>query len=101
MQLEDPAELYLPIAHWAGVADVDPALHTYPAVQLPVHAAVVRPAVEPYRPAGQSVQEPAPAREYLPATHWDAVPVVDPAGQAYPAVHGPVQVLLARALALP
>ena len=32
----------------------------------PVHAAVVRPYVEPQVPAGQGVQALAPASEYLP-----------------------------------
>jgi hypothetical protein len=59
-------------------------------VQLPVHVATARPVVLPYRPAGHTVQVDAPAREYWPATHCDAVADADPAAQAYPAVHGPV-----------
>ena len=63
-----------------------------PAAQLPVHAEVVSLTVEPNRPATQSVQDPDPATEYLPAGHWLAVADVDPMGQAYPAVHAPLHV---------
>lgn len=38
--------------------------------------------VEPYVPAGQSVQDPDPAREYFPAGHRLTVSVVDAAGHA-------------------
>ena len=40
------------------------------------------------------MQDPEPATEYLPATHWLAVAVVDPAAHAYPAVHAPVHWLV-------
>ncbi len=46
-----PEPLYCPAGHWVTVGDVDPAGHVYPAVQSPVHDAVVRPVVEPYLPA--------------------------------------------------
>ncbi len=42
-------------------------------------------------PAGQAVQEPAPAREYWPAGQMDTVALVDPAGHVYPAAHNPTQ----------
>ncbi len=89
MHDDDPAELYLPAEHCAGVAEEEPAAHTNPAAHGPVHVEVVRPAVEPYCPAGQSVQDPEPAREYLPAGQMAAVPLEDPAAHAYPAVHAP------------
>ena len=41
------ARLYVPTGHIAAVALMDPAAQKYPAVQLPVHAALVRPAVDP------------------------------------------------------
>ena len=55
----------------------------------------------PNKPATQSVQAPAPAREYFPATHWDAVADADPAGQAYPAVQLPEQAAEVRPEAEP
>jgi hypothetical protein len=76
-----PAREYLPAGHWLAVAEVDPAPHAYPAVHVPLHAAVDRPAVVPKVPAGQLVQTLAPVREYLPATHWVTVELVDAAGQ--------------------
>jgi hypothetical protein len=69
VQAPAPASAYLPDGHWAAVEVVDPAGHAYPAAQFPVQVAVVSPAVDPNVPAGQSVQAPAPASEYLPATH--------------------------------
>jgi hypothetical protein len=47
----------------------------------------------PYTPAGQSVQEPASARLYWPGPHRTDVLFVEPAGQEYPALQGPVHVL--------
>ena len=52
-------------------------------------------------PAGQSLQTPAPAREYFPVGHWLAVALVDPAGHAYPAVHAPTHWSVVWAAALP
>ena len=89
--------------------DVDPAGHTYPAVQLPVHSrdvcpdvapylptshgplqlAVVRPALDPYSPALQFVHTPAPGPLYVPSGHSDAVDDTEPAAHTYPALHGP------------
>ena len=60
-----------------------------PAAQSPVHAADVRPAVEPYFPAGHGEHVPEPAVEYVPAGQMDAVDDTEPATQAYPAVQGP------------
>jgi hypothetical protein len=42
-------------------------------------------------PPGQGEQVPALDTLYLPAGHSNAVALVDPAGQAYPAVQFPVQ----------
>jgi hypothetical protein len=77
-----PTREYWPTPHCSAVALVDPAAQAYPAVQLPVQAAVGRPAVDPYLPAGQAVHVPDPEGAYCPATHWDAVGLVDPAAQA-------------------
>ncbi len=52
-------------------------------------------------PAGQLVHDDAPAREYVPAGQMDAVGDVEKAGQAYPAVHGPVQLEFNSPVALP
>ncbi len=41
------ARLYVPTGHIAPAALMDPATQKYPAVQLPLHAALVRPAVAP------------------------------------------------------
>jgi hypothetical protein len=95
------AREYWPAGHTAAVADVEPAGQTYPAVQGPLQAAEPNAAVAPYRPAAHWVQEPAPAREYWPAAHGVAVADVDPAGQAYPAVHGPEQVAAVSPAASP
>ena len=93
-----------------AVGDTLPSAHAYPAVQFPLHAALVSPAsapyvpaghnavhaavdkpgVLPYRPALQLLQVPAPPKLYLPCPHTAAVPMVDPATHAYPAVHGPL-----------
>ncbi len=42
------------------VPEVLPAAHKYPTVQLPEHATVVRPAVLPYVPYGQSKAADSP-----------------------------------------
>jgi hypothetical protein len=55
-----------------------------------VHKVLLNPGVEPYRPAAQSVQAPAPAMEYCPATHCDAVAEAEPSGHAYPAEQLPL-----------
>jgi hypothetical protein len=85
-----PDRLYVPTGQVAAVALRDPAAHAYPAAQLPLHAAVVRPALDPYLPPGHGVQDPAPPSLYVPAPHRNAVECVDPAGHAYPAEHAPV-----------
>jgi hypothetical protein len=48
---------------------VDPKGQLYPALQGPEQAAVVKPAVEPNRPAGQGEQAVMLAVEYVPAPH--------------------------------
>jgi hypothetical protein len=56
-----------------------------------VQLAVVRPCVDPYSPAAQSVHTPAPPNEYLPTSQTAAVALVDLATQKCPAAQGPLQ----------
>jgi len=111
-----PAREYWPAGQAVAVALVDPAGQAYPAVQLPVQDGVVRPVVEPkvpagqgdvhaatptpaedpYLPAAQEVHVPAAARLYVPGGQMDAVALVDPAGQAYPARQLPLQAAVAK-----
>jgi hypothetical protein len=106
-----PLKLYWPTTHITAVAFVDPATQACPALQLPLHPALDRPAVAPYVPAGhgavqeadaragvapyrpalQFVHTPDPATLYLPVGHTDAVGDVDPATQKYPALQLPLQ----------
>ncbi len=53
--------------------------------------AVVRPCVDPYSPAAQSVHTLVPPNEYFPTPQTAAVALVDPATQKYPAAQDPVQ----------
>ncbi len=76
----------------AGVEVLEPGVHTYPAAHGPVHAGEVRPTLFPYTPAGHSEHTPEPATLYRPMGRCCAVGVVDPAGQAYPAVQLPLHV---------
>jgi hypothetical protein len=112
-----PVKLYRPAGHTAAVALADPATHAYPALQFPVHSGVVRPLDDPYRPASQGplqlmvgmadtapyrpalqlVHTLAPGRLYLPAGHRIAVALVEAAGQAYPALHSPLQLAFGMA----
>jgi hypothetical protein len=85
-----PRTLYVPGRQIDAVALMDPTAHAYPAEQLPLHAADDRPGSAPYRPAAHSVHDVAPASEYLPAAHKDAVALVDPAAHSYPAVQLPL-----------
>jgi hypothetical protein len=96
-----PAREYCPAGQGAWVADADPAAHAYPALQLPVHPAVVKPAVDPYRPAGQFVHVTAAPVLYCPAAQGAVQaavgrPWVDPyvpAGQLVHAVDPAVEYL--------
>jgi hypothetical protein len=110
MHTAAPDKLYLPDGHAVAVTLTDPAGHTYPALQLPVHVDVVSPDTDPnrpasqgplqlalgmpdtapYRPGAQSTHTLAPARLYFPAGHATATGLVDPATHAYPAVHSPL-----------
>ena len=47
-------------------------------------------------PTGQGLQALAPAKLYCPAGQMDAVALVDPAGQVYPAAQLPLQDVLFR-----
>ena len=49
----------------------------------------------------QPVHELAPPALYVPLPHLTAVALVEPAGQAYPAAHTPLQLLLDRPVAAP
>ena len=90
VHVPDPTPLYLPAGHIAAVALVDPALHTYPALHDPLHDAVDKPDVAPYKPDAHMLHVPDPAIEYCPAGHSTAVALTDPDGHAYPALHAPV-----------
>ena len=70
---------------------VDPAAQAYPATHGPLQLAFVSPLVAPNWPAGHGVQVPDAASAYWPGAHSTLVLVTDPAGQAYPAGHGPLQ----------
>ena len=56
--------------------------------------AVIIPEVMPYLPRGQPLHSPAPPVLYMPTGHSTAVPLLDPAGHAYPARHSKVQTLV-------
>ena len=111
VQVDAPAVLYVPGLHGTAVAFVDPAGHAYPAahasLQLddvrpvalpkrpaghcPLQSLPVKPGVDPNRPAAHAVHTLAPPTLNLPAGHTLAVADVDPDGQVYPGVHGPLQ----------
>jgi hypothetical protein len=59
----------------------------------PEQLEVVSPGDDPHCPAGHSEHVPAPPVEYWPAEQTEAVAVVDPTGQAYPAAQAPLQAL--------
>ena len=94
LQAPAPVKLYCPTGQAAGVEEVDPATHTYPAVQFPLHDALGRPVVAPYVPDGHDVHTPAPAKLYWPATQTAADDDTLPAAQAYPALHSPLHAAL-------
>ncbi len=64
-----PPPLHLPAGQMDAVELVDPEGQLYPALQGPEQAAVVKPAVEPNRPAGQGEQVVILDAEYVPAAH--------------------------------
>ena len=80
---------------------VDPATHAYPAAHGPLQFAVALPLTLPYSPALHAVHTLAPAKLYCPALHCTAVALVDPAAHAYPAAHGPLQLLFVAPLTFP
>ncbi len=59
-----PDKLYRPTPHTAAVGVVDRATQKYPAVQFPLHVALVSPATPPNTPAGHSTHTPAPDKLY-------------------------------------
>ena len=60
-----------------------------PGGQGAVHVGDVRAAVPPYKPTEQAAHTLHPDCEYRPGGHTAAVALVEPAGHAYPAAHGP------------
>ena len=116
-----PVTLYCPGLHNIAVAFVDPAGHAYPAAHGPLQLLLVDPVTSPYRPASHAPLQPAvalpltlpyspalqfmhtlaPATLYCPGRHNIAVAFVDPAGHAYPAAHGPLQLLLVAPVTFP
>ncbi len=72
---------------------MEPAGQKYPAAQGPLHAAEFKPTEDVLNqvPAGQAVQLAAPAKLYRPGRQMEAVALVEPAGQKYPAAQGPLQ----------
>jgi hypothetical protein len=89
-----PAKLYVPAAHIAAVGELLPATHTYPALHCPLQLAVDSPSDAPYTPAGHTVHSPDPDTLYVPRPQMLAVPFVDPAGHAYPALQLPLHATL-------
>ena len=57
--------------------------------RAPLQEEVVRPAVAPKKPATQGAHQGDAASLYFPAGQMEVVALVDPARQAYPAVHAP------------
>ena len=96
-----PASLYWPAGHTTAVEVVDPDAHAYLALHAPLHADVVKPVVFPNLPAAHAMHDPEPVVLYCPVAHIAAVELVDPAGQAYPAVQGPVQAAVNKLLLNP
>ncbi len=111
---EAPARLNVPEGQTDVVSLVDPAGHAYPALQTPLHAALLapadpnlplgqgplhaaegRPAASPYLPAAQTVHAADAAVLNLPAGHTLAL-AADPAGHAYPATHAPLHAGVGR-----
>jgi hypothetical protein len=121
VQVPEACKLYLPGGHTLTDRLKVPGGQAYPAGHGPLQDALVRPlmapnlptghgplqaatvmgVVPPYRPTPQSVHTPAPAREYLPSGHSNAVAVDDPAAHAYPAAQFPVHVATAIAVVPP
>lgn len=103
------------------MALVDPCGHAYPAVHGPAQEGAVAPGPSPNLPAshgplqvgdasakpapkvpaGQGEHATAPPVLNLPAEQGTAVDVVDPAGQTYPALHGPLHKLVPAPAAAP
>jgi hypothetical protein len=86
-----PPNEYFPKSQIAAVAFADPATQKCPAAHSPEQVAFVRPCVDPYSPAAQSVHTLVPPNEYFPTPQTAAVALVDPATQKYPAAQSPLQ----------
>ncbi len=89
-----PAGQAYPGAHGPTQAPVvAPAVSpNRPGSHSPLQFADVSPAAPPKAPGGHEVHSPAAPVLYRPTGHTDAVALVDPVGQAYPAAHGPAHV---------
>jgi hypothetical protein len=94
-------KLYCPTGQMAAVEFNEPAAHAYPAVQLPLHVAIVKPAdppnepakqypeqlefvkplVLPYSPAAHRLQTADPLTLYCPGLQMACVTLVEPSGQ--------------------
>jgi hypothetical protein len=121
LQVPTPPTLYWPGPQMVAVALVDPGAQAYPALHGPLHAGLDRPLAAPYLPAGhdplqaavgspvvlpntpalQLVQAPDPPNANRPTGHMDAVALVDPDTQKYPAVQLPLQPALPMAAIAP
>ena len=58
MQADAPVPLYCPAGQMEAVAEVEPEGQMYPALQSPLHAAVLRLVVAPYLPGAHSIHRP-------------------------------------------
>ena len=93
MALVEPAgQAYPAVQTPLQLDDVSPVvLPNAPALHRPLQLALVSPELLPYTPAGHALHDPDPITLYVPTPHSTAVLLMEPAGHAYPALHGPVQ----------
>jgi hypothetical protein len=88
--IQVPDTPYVPAGQGVAVALVDPGGQKNPVtLHAPLQEEVVRPAVAPKKPATQGAHQGDAASLYFPAGQMEVVALVDPARQAYPAVHAP------------
>jgi hypothetical protein len=96
-----PANEYLPAGHTDALAATDPGGHAYPAVHGPEHPGDVSPDAAPNTPPPHTLHDGDPDSAYVPGPHKTVVEFTDPAGHAYPGVHGPAHCDVVAPLALP
>jgi hypothetical protein len=89
VQTPAPTRLNVPTGHVTAVARMDTGGQAKPGAHAPEHPGSAIAVEAPYRPAAQSLHIGAPERLYVPTGQGNAVPLVDPAGQKYPGLHGP------------